>query len=189
MHEQRERILDAALDCLIEKGLYDTSLTDICRKGELSVGAIYIHFASKDDILHAVADRQLARAGEEPFPETWEEWRASFCEYMSWYGKHGGHARARLAVQLVAEAYASDTMRRLQGRYIEAYRESLYSVLQELKQRGQIVLPLGLEQTVTAILRLEAGTFFDALRERHVSWEAHGELLATAIEQLVQPVG
>ena len=188
MHEQRERILDAALDCLIKKGLYETSLTDICRQGQLSVGAIYIHFSSKDEILHAVADRQLDRVRGEPFPETWEEWRASFRDYMCWYGKQGGHARARLAVQLVAEAYASDTMRKLQQRYIDAHREFLNKMLQRLKQRGQIALPLGLERTVTAILRLEAGTLFDALRERQVSWDEHGELLATAVEQLVEPV-
>lgn len=188
MLEQRERILDAALDCLIEKGLHDTSLTDICRRGELSVGAIYIHFSSKDDILHAVADRQLERAREESFPETWEEWRASLRDYMCWYGEHGGHARVRLAVQLVAEAYASETMRKLQERYIEVNREFLGKMLAGLKQRGQIALPLGLERTVSVILRLEAGAYFDALREQQVSWEAHGELLATAVEQLVQPV-
>ena len=54
MQQRRDHILDAALRCLQRQGLIDTSLTDICEEADISRGALYKHFASKDQILDGV---------------------------------------------------------------------------------------------------------------------------------------
>ncbi len=52
------RILDVATELFIEKGYENTTIQDIINNLEgLSKGAIYHHFASKEDIIFAVADR------------------------------------------------------------------------------------------------------------------------------------
>lgn len=52
------RILEAAQALFLEKGYENTSIQDILeRLGNLSKGAIYHHFSSKEDILNAVGDR------------------------------------------------------------------------------------------------------------------------------------
>ena len=53
MSAQRERIVRATIGCIADKGVERTSITDICRKAGMSVGAIYVHFANKQEIVAA----------------------------------------------------------------------------------------------------------------------------------------
>jgi AcrR family transcriptional regulator len=46
----RRRILDAALECLDEKGVAATTIDDIRSASGVTVGSIYHHFAGKDDV-------------------------------------------------------------------------------------------------------------------------------------------
>ncbi|MBE5965809.1 MAG: TetR/AcrR family transcriptional regulator [Lachnospiraceae bacterium] len=56
--ETVERILDAATELFLEKGYENTTIQDIInRLGDLSKGAIYHHFKSKEDIIIAVINR------------------------------------------------------------------------------------------------------------------------------------
>ena len=53
-----KRILDAALKLFWEKGYEQTTIQDIVDElGDLSKGAVYHHFKSKEDIVDAVTDR------------------------------------------------------------------------------------------------------------------------------------
>ncbi len=62
MDEMRERILTAALRCIEEKGLANASLTDVCDAAQISRGALYVHFKSKNEMLCGVVDRAAERA-------------------------------------------------------------------------------------------------------------------------------
>ncbi len=55
---RRQQILDAAWACFARKGYHQTTMQDICQESELSPGAIYRYFDSKEDIRTAVWDRQ-----------------------------------------------------------------------------------------------------------------------------------
>jgi len=55
--ETVRKILDTAERLFVEKGYDRASLQDIIRATGLSKGAIYHHFASKEDIFYAVCDR------------------------------------------------------------------------------------------------------------------------------------
>lgn len=48
---RKEQILDAALACFVEKGFQRTSMADIVAASGLSAGALYVHFASKQEIV------------------------------------------------------------------------------------------------------------------------------------------
>jgi len=187
MAKQSDRILDAALECFIHKGMYETSLADICQQARLSVGCIYIHFASKDDIVRAVADRQLERANGEDIPDTRYELLESLRDEMLWYGKHGGHARARVAAQLLAEAYSNTGIEALQRHWIDVTRQLLCKIFHHLEQKREIALPLGVERTADALISLETGIILTALREQHISWEAHAATLVAVVEHLIAP--
>ena len=62
---RREEIISAALRCFAEKGYQRTSMSDIIEESGLSAGAIYGHFAGKQELFAAVAGRVLeARRSE-----------------------------------------------------------------------------------------------------------------------------
>lgn len=53
-----QRILDASMKLFLEKGYENTTIQDIVDElGDLSKGAIYHHFKSKEDIIQAVGDK------------------------------------------------------------------------------------------------------------------------------------
>ena len=54
--ERRQQILDAALLCFSRDGFHATTTADIVRESGLSQGALYLYFATKDDIVVALAD-------------------------------------------------------------------------------------------------------------------------------------
>jgi AcrR family transcriptional regulator len=51
---RRDLILDAAYKCFLLNGFHRTSMKDICREAGVSVGAVYLHFKSKDEIIEAI---------------------------------------------------------------------------------------------------------------------------------------
>ena len=62
--ETIRKILDTAERLFIEKGYDRASLQEIIQETGLSKGAIYHHFASKEEILYSVCDRIGQRNGE-----------------------------------------------------------------------------------------------------------------------------
>jgi AcrR family transcriptional regulator len=60
----RDRIEQAAIRLFVEKGVAETSVRDIARAVDMSEGALYRHFVSKDDLVWAVFERHyVAFAG------------------------------------------------------------------------------------------------------------------------------
>lgn len=54
-------IVDAASACFLRKGFHQTTMQDICAEGELSPGAIYRYFSSKNELMKAVIERNTER--------------------------------------------------------------------------------------------------------------------------------
>jgi AcrR family transcriptional regulator len=53
---RRQQILDAALRCFSRDGFHATTTADIVRESGVSQGTLYLYFATKDDIVVALAD-------------------------------------------------------------------------------------------------------------------------------------
>jgi AcrR family transcriptional regulator len=68
LEARRQEILDAAIACFTRKGFHQTTMDDICRQAELSPGAVYRYFASKDDIIDA-ATRSHPGSDADDWPE------------------------------------------------------------------------------------------------------------------------
>jgi TetR/AcrR family transcriptional regulator, transcriptional repressor of aconitase len=74
---RRRQILDAARRCFVRNGFHATSMQDILREANLSAGAVYRYFKSKDEIIAAIgfanvaaftaAVREVLQAGD-PLP-------------------------------------------------------------------------------------------------------------------------
>jgi TetR/AcrR family transcriptional regulator, repressor for uid operon len=77
-HEaRREQILGVCLQCFAAKGFHQTSMRDICAALEMSPGALYRYFDSKESIIAAMIDADRAKMEkifaaipfETPFPK------------------------------------------------------------------------------------------------------------------------
>ncbi|MFW6125602.1 MAG: TetR/AcrR family transcriptional regulator [Chloroflexota bacterium] len=61
---RRKQIIDAAYSCFAEKGFQKCTMRDICKGANLSVGAVYNYFRSKDDIIAASGEEDQRRIAE-----------------------------------------------------------------------------------------------------------------------------
>lgn len=61
---RREHILDAAEVCFARAGFHRTTMQDICKEAEISPGALYVYFASKEDLIAGIAERDRAQFAE-----------------------------------------------------------------------------------------------------------------------------
>ncbi len=57
----RQAILDSALKLFTTKGYFNTSMQDIRRDAQISIGAVYHYFASKEELASALYDSLLEK--------------------------------------------------------------------------------------------------------------------------------
>jgi AcrR family transcriptional regulator len=62
--DTRDRIERAAIGLFAEKGITETSVRDVARVVDLSEGALYRHFAGKDELVWAVFERHYVEFGK-----------------------------------------------------------------------------------------------------------------------------
>ena len=61
---RRTQIIEAAIDCFLEHGYTNTSMSDIIKASGLSSGSIYSHFSGKEDILISAINERLNNVKE-----------------------------------------------------------------------------------------------------------------------------
>ena len=57
--EREDLILRAAEEVLMEKGYHDTSMDEIAARVGVAKGTVYLHFASKEDLVFALFEREV----------------------------------------------------------------------------------------------------------------------------------
>jgi AcrR family transcriptional regulator len=60
--DAREDLFDAAIEVVAERGFRQASVDEIAARAGLSKGAVYWHFASKEDLFFALLEERLDRA-------------------------------------------------------------------------------------------------------------------------------
>ena len=63
-HARRERILDAAELCFARSGFHRSTMQDICKEAGISPGALYVYFASKEDLIAGIVERDRAKLAD-----------------------------------------------------------------------------------------------------------------------------
>ncbi|MEU4694703.1 TetR/AcrR family transcriptional regulator [Actinoplanes sp. NPDC023714] len=56
---RRRQIVDAAVRCFLRKGFHQSSMQDVIKEADLSVGAFYRYFKSKNELITAIAGEKI----------------------------------------------------------------------------------------------------------------------------------
>jgi TetR/AcrR family transcriptional regulator, transcriptional repressor of aconitase len=57
---RRDQILAATWRCFLRKGIHATSMEEIIREANLSAGAVYLYYKSKDELIFAAISTYMA---------------------------------------------------------------------------------------------------------------------------------
>jgi AcrR family transcriptional regulator len=143
LEERRNQIVDAAVRRFSRGGFHQTTMDGICAEAEMSKGALYRYFKSKEDIVAAMYERSINQkttllnenmdlAGPV----------ATLVDLADGiYGKLADpEARDgyRLAVQLWAEAMTNPRIYELQMQEMDLWFPVIIGVIQEGQRRGEI---------------------------------------------------
>jgi TetR/AcrR family transcriptional regulator len=82
--EKQESILDAAASIFAQKGYYQANVADICKKADISNGALYKYFKNKEDLYIKVFSSYIERmaAAFKPYYELMETTDRSFFDLI-----------------------------------------------------------------------------------------------------------
>jgi AcrR family transcriptional regulator len=139
LESRRQQILEAARRCFVRNGFHETSMHDVFAESQLSAGAVYRYFSSKDELITAIASTGVSQlelafetvlANEDPPPLD----RVLELLLEQVRRLEAERQLCALAVQIWAEAGRNPTMRawfdgtmaRVQGlfaRLIEIYQQ------------------------------------------------------------------
>jgi TetR/AcrR family transcriptional regulator, transcriptional repressor of aconitase len=167
---RRRQIIDAALACFARTGFHKTTMADVVRQSGLSPGAIYCHFAGKDDIILAVVTERHRReaallqaaAAEKSFAAALERLIGDIVGLLATPEER---AWRRLAVQLWAESLHDRRLLAKVRNGVDTPRAVLAGLIETARQRGE--LPAALDPEAAARLLI---AFFQGL-VLQLSWE------------------
>jgi AcrR family transcriptional regulator len=159
LEERRLEILDAAARCFARQGFHRTTMQDIVREAAASPGAIYRYFASKEELIAAIASRRhgaelrLLREATGG-ADVRSDLRGLVRAFLGLLAP-AERAWRRVTIQLWGEALRNE-------RVMAVVREGLEQPLRELaarlrRARGEGRLPEGLDPDAAA--RLLAAAF------------------------------
>lgn len=158
---RRRQILDAARRCFVTKGLHNTSMQDLIREADLSVGAVYRYFKSKTDIVAAIADEvigmldaRLASAPTGSPPSLYEAMEHVLRTIDKELGPEGAF---RVGLQVWAEAVIDPAIADIVApRYLEL-RARLRGFAAHARDVGELPADTDLDATAATLLSLVTG--------------------------------
>jgi AcrR family transcriptional regulator len=162
---RRRQILDAARRCFVRNGFHATSMQDVLAEAELSAGAVYRYFRSKDEIIAAIAGEavsEVAGALDSAFdlddpPPLDEVLGAAFRAIRRIDADQGF---ARLAVQVWGEAVRSPALNEILRGEVRRVRDSLTRLVQAYQARGLMAADTPPEQVAQVLIGLLPGFVF-----------------------------
>jgi len=170
MDGRRRQILDAANHCFARVGFHHATMQDVIRESGLSAGAIYNHFASKEDIIIAIADaRHRAEAEVCRDVEDLPDPHAAIVHMGQAFFWHvsdpGQDEERRVGVQLWAEALNNKRLLDVsQEGLVEPYRV-LAKLVDALKKDGEIPAAIETDAMVRVMIALFQGFVLQKCRE------------------------
>jgi AcrR family transcriptional regulator len=154
--ETKRRLLDATIDCVVERGYARTTTTEIVKRAGLTRGAQLHHFVDRDTLLLATVDHLFER-GLKEFARTFSKRRRREDENdaaveLSWeaFGSRFGIAWLEMLVASRGDRRLADSVRTVGGRFNRRLLEfgSSFSSLPldefALSQSFEVALMLGM---------------------------------------------
>jgi AcrR family transcriptional regulator len=177
---RRRQILDAARACFARNGFHATSMQDVVAESGLSMGAVYRYFASKDELIQAIAEEVVGMlVGEvdalidaRPLPALTEVMDDVLRIVETQAGPDGV---VRMAIQVWGEALRDPRLSELLARVYPRFRSAFVRLAAQARAEGQLPAGTEPEQVGLVLFGLVPGYFVQLILVGGVS---RGDYLA-----------
>jgi AcrR family transcriptional regulator len=156
--EAKTRILTAANQVFGEKGYRQATMDDVAKKLGVSKGALYLYFASKEELFEAIcrteplAFKKILYSSFSENKNPLESAGEFFDEMLKHYGSNSG-----LSFEIFSEASHNPSLRRVLKKTQDEYAATLMNYLEEGRKMGFIDRDLDLRFLTYALIGLWNG--------------------------------
>jgi AcrR family transcriptional regulator len=159
---RKRQILDAAIECFAREGFQRSTIEEIIRESDLSAGAIYSYFQSKDDIIETLADQRHEREKrliEEALNrgEWSESLRILFESFGESLAKSNERKERRLGIHLWSEALCNPRVLRLIRRGLNQPLKLLSEAIAREQSQGRLPATLDPDASARILIALFHG--------------------------------
>lgn len=189
---RRSQILDAAITCFARDGFHRATMQDIVEQSQLSPGAIYNYFASKEDIIEAIADERHSR--EQAYIAAAQQ-QANVVDalthirdaFFSRLNDPTERRRRRVSIQLWAEAQRNPRILKLVRRGIDQPRKLLSALIAKGQRRKEIPRALDPDATARLMIAVFHGFVLQLDWDNRAAVGPYLELLDAFLHRLLAP--
>lgn len=181
LEARRQQIIDAAVQCFARSGIHGTSLDDIRLAADLSRGAVYHYFKSKEDIIDALRERsleedeQLMEDSKESRPDL-PLWLRTLDKGMKRNLNTPGGVDTRVAMFLWAEALLNERVLNSQRELFKPWRETMPGMIKQSQDDGDVNPDLDPEAVIFVMASIMIGA------TAQLAWEPQAHDIEAAVE-------
>src|SRR6266511_4084023 len=182
----RHQIIDAAYRCFARKGFHQATMRDIYAEANLSPGAVYHYFDSKDAIIQAsfefdyqrsLALFDAARVSDDPLK--------ALLELVDFFlrGLEGAAAlgAGRVNVQGWGEALVNPRLLETIRRVLDGYLDALSQIIRRAQEAGQVDQSLDSRSVGRMVLSLYYGLELQKALDTEVEVETYAAAIKTLL--------
>jgi AcrR family transcriptional regulator len=191
---RRQQILDGALTCFSRDGFHNTTTADIVRESGVSQGTLYLYFATKDDIIVALADdRHQNEALLNALAQREQDPVRGLLALIDLHGKGlndaGRVEGRRVGVQGWAEALRNPRIHDSVVDGLTSVREAIERLIERGQHTGQIRAEVEAEALSRTLIAVFQGMVLQAAWGERVDLAACGKIIRELIGALLTPEG
>jgi len=186
--EQRHRILAAAAHCFARDGFHGTSMQKICTEAQMSPGALYRYFPSKESIIAAIIEvERLERArifdSVANAPSMIEGLISCVAEMIG----EDQASCAKLGPEIMAESARNPKLQEMLGPFEEETSVMLKDMLIRARDAGEIDTAIDLDDLLILLTSIGDGILLN--HQIHPAWNVPSRLPAIGrlITRMIAP--
>jgi len=187
---RRDHILSAAANCFARAGFHGTSMQEICLEAEMSPGALYRYFRSKDEIIGAIVAEERAHtlalltqdAAGKPFVEHLVQLGLHFLAKMSCPGK------SALMAEVIAECQRNSDIGQMFKVKEADSRRGLRALMARAVASGEIDEPADTDATMSCMMAVVEGLVVRMAAEPDLTIDRVEPLLRQLVKALFKPL-
>lgn len=186
---RRGNILDAALKCFARGGFHATTVQHICKEARVSPGAFYVYFASKEDLIAGLCERDRAEFAER-FSHLAEA--TDFLKALRDIGEHyfvkENPERQRFVIEMGVEATRNPRIAEIYLGVDRFCSDNFEELFRRLKAKGRIAPSVSIKMLVQAFNILGDGLFWRRAIEPDFNAKAVLPVVIGLVGALLNPV-
>jgi AcrR family transcriptional regulator len=188
LRERSDHVLDAAERCFARAGFHRTTMQDICREAEVSPGALYIYFNSKEALIAGICERERAefasRFSEMPVGD---DFMGALAELGRQFLADPLHRR-RLCIEVGIEATRNPKVGEIHKSVEGFIRESFRDLFAKLEADGRITPAFDIDTVVEAFLTIADGMLWRRAVDAEFDADVVLPPILVAVAALLRPV-